>query len=371
MDSDDLGCYPVLVGVAPGTEPDVTFEHQESLDTTKDMCSDIEDSMEAARSFYRPLAMNPVVPDPRQAVYQERCYHSTVTRQWRINAYETCNNCGKIPFLRWFYFCSEDTSGYTGPIDQTGSLLSEWITEAILAGEYTDAQRDKLIEQKLGVLEMCEKERNMYISDLRFSPGHGAEFQPGYHFQTHQGRVTAEAEPSFTQSQAYSRPVRCQFRACHHCECKLQERTWLSLNAICDDPDATPLNDWDFWKTPMSDASIVRNLGLRPPKPPPVPPHLSQYGYSVSQRRRMRRCYRQHIPGYESSLIVALMSNLSTIWEVNEGMESHITEVRIETSHELDTVLLDGLGTSHDTQRGGLVSHEGDEEDSDSDGLYS
>lgn len=371
MDSDDLGSYPVLVGVAPDTEPDVTFEHQESVDTTEDMFSDIEDSHETGRSFYRPLAMNPVVPDPRQAVYQDHCYHSTVTRQWRINPYETCNKCGRIPFLRWFYLCTEDTSGYTGPIDQTGSLLSEWITEAILEGEYTDAQRDKLIEQKLRVLEMCEKEKNMDMSEPQFSPSQGAEFQPGYHSPTHQGRVTAETGPSFTQPQAYLGPIRCQFRACHHCEHKLQERAWLSLNAICDDPDATPLNDWDFWKTPMSDASIVRNLGLRPPKPPPVPPHLSQYGYSVSQRRRMRRCYRQYIPGYGSSLIVALMSNLSTIWEVNEEMESRMADVRIEASHELGNEPLDPFAASNDTERGGLVSGDGDEEDSDSDDLYS
>lgn len=335
MDGDDLGSYPILVGVVPDTEPDMTSERQESLDTTENMISDIEDALQAERAFYRPLAMNPVVPQPRQAVYEDYCYHSTVTRQWRINAYETCNNCGRIPFLRWFYLCTEDTSGYTGPLDQSGSLLSEWITEAILEGEYTDAQRDKLIEQKLGVLDMCEKERNMYMSTPRFSHSQEAEFQPEYHSATHQGRVTAEAGPRFIQPQADSRPVRCQFRACHHCERKLQERTWLSLNAICDDPNATPLNDWDFWKTPMSDANIVRNLGLHPPKPPPVPPHLSQYGYSVSQRRRMRRCYRQHIPGYESSLIVALMSNLSTILEVNEEMESRTADVRIEISHDL------------------------------------
>ncbi|KAL4931904.1 uncharacterized protein BDV17DRAFT_288476 [Aspergillus undulatus] len=247
---------------------DVTFEHLESVDATGDDFDTADEPVSAGDTSHlytvRPLIISP----PRQPPLQNNCYHSTVTRQWRIDEHETCNSCGRKPFLRWFYLCTEDTSGYTASIDQSGSLLSEWITEAILDGEYTVEERDLLIEQKLKVLSVCEWERNR--AGAHFNANQGNQHQHG---------LNQPPGSNFNAPQIPSRPSRCHYRACYHCDRKLQERTLLGLNAVCDDPNVRPPSAWDLWETPVSDARVVRNLGLRAPRPPQPPPHSSQYVY--------------------------------------------------------------------------------------------
>ncbi|KAL4778467.1 hypothetical protein BJX76DRAFT_343130 [Aspergillus varians] len=346
MDGEDFSSYPVLVGVAPDAESPA-FEHLESVDATEDTFSETDELLGAEESSHRPYPVRRLAdPNPPQPVHQDNCVHSTVTRQWTDNRYNTCNSCGRKPFLRWFYFCTEDTSDYTASIDRGGSLLSEWITEAILKGEYTDVQKDKLLEQKLRVLEMVELERselerNLAISEASLCTSQGAEYQYEHPFPVHQSRVGPEAGPNFRQPQVHSRPARCQYRACYSCDRKLQERTWLSLNAVCDDPDVRPPNAGELWRIPISDADIVRNLGLRAPvlsvPPPPLPPpHNSQYVYRASRHHRIRpNMRRQYIPGYQSCLLVDVMSNLSTIEEVGEEVETRMSEVCVEPSHGL------------------------------------
>ncbi|KAL4916611.1 hypothetical protein BDW62DRAFT_104090 [Aspergillus aurantiobrunneus] len=373
MDSEELGSYPVLMGVVPDTSSSVTFEHLESVDATEDTISESDEPLEDDETFYQPHTIRPLpIPVPVQKhPRQINCYHSTVMRQWRLDVWETCNNCGRKPFLRWFYLCTEDTSGYSAPIDQSGSLLNEWITEAILDGEYSDAQREKLIEQKLHVLEMSETEKKFPKSGSQFSAVQVTGHQYGYHSQAQQqSGLSPEPVPTFSTPQVRARASRCQYRACYHCDRKLQERTWLSLNEVCNDPNVKPPSAWDLWETPVSNASIVRNLGLRPPHPPPPPPppppHFSQHAYRASHRRRIRRNPRHYL-GYESSLSVALMSNLSTIEEASE--ETITTDVHIETTH--------GLGTEPQVpwivsgNREPEVQVSGQESEEDSDDLYS
>ncbi|KAL4762181.1 uncharacterized protein BDW70DRAFT_134559 [Aspergillus foveolatus] len=330
MDGEEVGSYPVLIGVSPDTDldPDMaSFQHVESVDTAEDCVEAMNESQEPGDSIHQPCAIAPVVaPYPRQQHRHDNCSHSTAMRQWRIDQHETCNTCGRRPFLRWFYLCTEDTTDYSASTDRNGSLLSEWITDAILEGEYTDEQRDKLWQQKLEVLELCEMERTLSMSGSCYDPSHGTEQQYEFHqFETHQSRLSADV---------HSRPGRCQYRACHHCDRKLQERTWVSLNAVCNDPDTTPPSVWDLWETPVSDAEVVKNLGLRPPRPPAPPPHFSQCSFRAFHRRRVRRI--SHLAGYESSLNMGAMSNLSTIEEITEEIDTLSTEIR--------TVVHKGIG---------------------------
>ncbi|KAL2826594.1 hypothetical protein BDW59DRAFT_144923 [Aspergillus cavernicola] len=130
-------------------------------------------------------------------------------------------------------------------------------------------------------------------------------------------------------SQIHPHPARCNYRACHHCDRKLQERTWLSLNEICNDPDIKPPSAWDLWETPVSDVNLVSNLGLRCPPAPVPPPHRS-YVYRGSQRHRIQRVTGNYLVGHGSSLSLrTLMSTLSTIEEISEETELRQTEVRI------------------------------------------
>ncbi|KAL4862224.1 hypothetical protein BDV12DRAFT_179106 [Aspergillus spectabilis] len=321
MDGENLplGPYPVLEGVAPDSASSATFEHLESVEVAQDAPEATPDPHDTLASSYSLYASRPLgIPRPRPPPRQNNCYHSIVTRQWRVAEYETCDTCGRRPFLRWFYLCTEDTSGYLASNYRNGSFLSSWMTEAILAGEYTNAQRDLLFEQKLGVLEMCEKERGLAHASLSI---HKARFetkvfeqQEGGGSQAHLSGLDLEAGPSNAVPQLPSRPARCHYRSCYHCDRRLQERAWLSLNGVCSDPDVRAPSAWELWETPVSEVDHVRNLGLRTPPPIP-PPHTSTYVYRASQHRQIRRSSRHYLAGYESSISVALMTELTTIEE--------------------------------------------------------
>ncbi|KAL4944405.1 hypothetical protein BDV06DRAFT_187553 [Aspergillus oleicola] len=362
MDSQELGSYPVLVGVSPDMTSSVRFEHVESVDATEDDSSRTENltGPDVSSNVY---AVRPsVVPLPRQPPRQDNCSHSTVTRQWRCDEHETCNTCGRKPFLKWFYLCTEDTSGYAASIDQSGSLLNEWITEAILEGEYTDNERDTLIEQKLKVLEMSERERN--LSAARSKAGRGN----GYQYDRPSTGLNQHPFPRLGAFQLPPRAPRCNYRSCYHCDRKLQERTWVNLNAVCDDPNIRPPSSWDLWETPVSDARIVKTLGLRAPYPPQPPPHSALYGYRASYRRHIRRSSRIYVTGYNSSLDVALLSNLTTIEEISE-IDALSTDLCVARNRDLDADEQALFREPDDKEPGVLVSHE-DEGDSEG-SLYS
>ncbi|KAL2851582.1 hypothetical protein BJY01DRAFT_244916 [Aspergillus pseudoustus] len=295
----------VLEGVAPDNESLLHERNNDPSDEIHNTASPV-DSSPASGVLTFPLYT--ATPSAISYPSQDNCYHSTVSRQWRIDEYETCESCGNRPHLRWFYLCTEDTSGYSDAADPNGSFLSPWITDAILAGEYTDAQREILFEQKLRVVEMCVRERRQ------------AQAEPPSEHQDKPGHSSRGLNPSVPQTN--TRPARCSYRACHHCDRRLQERTWLSINAICDDPNIKPPSAWDLWETPVSDARIVSNLGLRGPPPPPPPPHISQYVYRGVHRGRVQHVSENYSADYDSSSDLSdLLSRLSTIEEISEEME--------------------------------------------------
>ncbi|KAL2864442.1 uncharacterized protein BJX67DRAFT_361156 [Aspergillus lucknowensis] len=312
MNYEDLSLkgYEVLEGVAPDNPSSLALPDQdaESTEEAHNTPSPFDAFPEAEIPYYQPYTLRPLaVPRPLfrpTLTRRSNCHHSIVSRQWTIDQYETCGSCGRRPFMRWFYVCAEESYGDS---ISGGSLLSPWITEAILAGEYTDTQRNMLLEQKLRVLEMCERARKQEEYDISFRLENMNEH--GFH------------NPHPGVPQPRSQPSRCRYRACYHCDRKLQDRTWLSLNAVCNDPNIKPPTAWDLWDTPVSDVKFVSNLGLRnPPPPPPPPPHRSQYAYLAFQlRRRSQYVYDSRRAGYGSySSFQNPMTMLSTIEEVSD-----------------------------------------------------
>ncbi|KAJ0419854.1 hypothetical protein BJY00DRAFT_285282 [Aspergillus carlsbadensis] len=300
-----LESFEVLDGVAPDNEP-LHDQNAEVADETHNTSLPLSASVGSARVPLPPLTASPLaITSPAQ---DGNCYHSTVSRQWRIDEYETCDTCGNRPHLRWFYLCTEDTSSYSNPVNPNGSFLSPWITDAILAGEYTEGEREILLEQKLRVMEMCERERRQ----VQAGPCFGHEDKSRYN--------PLGLNPNVPQMPP--RPARCCYRACHHCDHKLLERTWLSIDTVCNDPNTKPPSAWDLWETPVSDARLLSNIGLCGPSPPPPPPHLSQYVYRGVHSRHTQRVSENYSADYDSSSdFSVLMSRLSTIEETSEETE--------------------------------------------------
>ncbi|KAL5336363.1 hypothetical protein BJX70DRAFT_372848 [Aspergillus crustosus] len=323
MDPDNLalGSYPVLEGVAPDSSSSATFEHLESVEVTLDTVEETPDPHDTLASSYSLHATRPVVvarsrPLPRRI----ECHHSSVTRQWRVAEYETCDTCGVRPFFRWFYLCTEDTTDFLASNNRDGSFLSAWVTEAIIAGEYTDAQRDILIKQKIGVQKQCERVKNLAQASMSFHQDRVdtrvfEEQEEAASSQANHNDLESEAGPSNAVPQLYIRPTRCHHRACYHCDRRMHERAWLSLNAVCDDPEVRSPTSWDIWDTPVSDVNHVRNLGLRKPTPPRPPPHDTQYVYRAVQHRQIPRASGNYLVRHNSSINVAIMTELSTIEE--------------------------------------------------------
>ncbi|KAI9035279.1 uncharacterized protein KD926_003773 [Aspergillus affinis] len=212
----------------------------------------------------RPL---PPIPPRQPFVRLPLCTHSVVERQFSVNPYEQCESCGRIPFLGSFFVCVEDTSGFSDPLDPIrGPFLSPWILKAIETGQYTEEEREVLIQQKLRVLTMADMERapspSISMLEAEYGAGEAAMQQTG---QT----ASSPASPGGSTADLFPHPLPplpCILRACRHCERRftnLEERSWASINEVCNDPAIGPPAAFELAGRPVSDANIVRNLGLR------------------------------------------------------------------------------------------------------------
>ncbi|PLB51256.1 hypothetical protein P170DRAFT_509275 [Aspergillus steynii IBT 23096] len=209
----------------------------------------------------------PPIPTARQPVVRlPLCTHSVVERQHCVDHLERCDSCGRIPFLGWFFVCVEDTSGFSDPLDPIrGPFLSPWILKAIETGEYTVEEREVLIQQKLRVLRMADLERAPSSPSLSMLE---AECEAGEHALQQRQTASSSANPgdSTTNLPAHPLPpLPCTLRACRHCErrfANLEERSWLSINEVCNDAIGPPAA-FELAGRPVSDANIVRHLGWR------------------------------------------------------------------------------------------------------------
>ncbi|KAF7596767.1 hypothetical protein BBP40_000195 [Aspergillus hancockii] len=282
---DPMHSLPVLQGVPPESIYSPTHQSQEP--NQEDNVSPAVDSQQPSnyRSYYYngypPIALPPSQP----VVRQQCCHHTVVERQFCMDHSETCNSCGRRPFLGWFYLCTEDTSGFSDPIDPiNGPFLSPWILKAMEDGHYTAEQREYVIHQKLDVVRMAERERgpvppplsmlypqrsvvggrnenDPWVETVEDVSQHNETFlepdQPTVSFaQTRQGSDIAQRPLP---------PLPCTFRACRHCERRygnLEERTWVSLNEVCNDLSIPPPDSWELLDRPVSDAKLLRNIGV-------------------------------------------------------------------------------------------------------------
>ncbi|RAQ52793.1 hypothetical protein AFGD_004838 [Aspergillus flavus] len=245
-------------------------------------------------------------PTTQSAVRQRRCHHSVVERQFCVDRMETCKSCGRRPFLGWLYLCVEDTSGFSDPLDPiNGPFLSPWILKAMEDGHYTTEQKEIVIHQKLNVVRTAERERgpvppplSMLYAERSAQNGHNLD-DPWVELvedvsqrdesapRTSESTVRLDHPEQTSQLLQRSHPsLPCTFQACRHCEHRhgnLEERTWISLNEICNDPSIPPPDSWELLERPVSDANILRNLELPSGHFWPGSPNASSSDYSITE----------------------------------------------------------------------------------------
>ncbi|KAK1147137.1 hypothetical protein N8T08_001876 [Aspergillus melleus] len=253
--------------------PNPSLWSQQSLDNSipqphlQDLPSNHLPSAQESPSSQNPSRPLPPIPPRQPFIRLPLCTHSVVERQHCVNPYEQCESCGRIPFLGWFFVCVEDTSGFSDPLDPIrGPFLSPWILKAIETGQYTEEEREMLIQQKLRVLTMADLARapspSISMLEAEYGAGELAMQQTG---QT----ASSPASPGGSTADLFPHPLPplpCILRACRHCErrfANLEERSWGSINEICNDPAIGPPAAFELAGRPVSDANTVRNLGWR------------------------------------------------------------------------------------------------------------
>ena len=268
---DNLDQIPVLEGIPP--------EQPHQADST-----DSQDTLDVAHAQIIPVPTVDLQARQRSS-RPDSCFHSVIDRQYCVDDFKGCGVCRRVPFLNWFYRCIVDTSSFTEPFDPDRPILSPWMAKAALDGHYTDEELNVLFRQKLEVLEMAEKLRQARSSP--HSTGVDQE-QPDDGEGSHEvwvediNQESSHSSPSTqTRVHAIPRPP-CTHHACHHCNPALHQRCWLSIDAICTDPEIKPLTGWDFHERPMSDTRIVRTLGMRSFVTHSAPPSI----YSLSESDR-------------------------------------------------------------------------------------
>ncbi|KAF9892418.1 hypothetical protein FE257_001526 [Aspergillus nanangensis] len=231
-------------------------------------------------------------PDARPLVYQRphqlgpfpSCNHGIVERQYSLDDDDVCVHCQQRPFLGWYYMCAEDSKEYWAPPlnPEVGPFFTPQALTAIESGQYTDAQREQLMRQKLEVLMKAFVDRNtpftpQPLCELDLAADDNNEVWVELVENVNQANLgacsddpPAAVSPQPEDCTEYIPPIvprPCHFSACRSCERRMRinlaERVYLSINELCNDQSIRPPSAWDLRDRRISKVFIVRNLGGR------------------------------------------------------------------------------------------------------------
>ncbi|KAI2789494.1 hypothetical protein POX_d04986 [Penicillium oxalicum] len=210
------------------------------------------------------------------------CGHETVLRSWNIAGSSHCQFCGRSE--RWLWTCTADTPDHSPyeqspePVSPDRSILAPRIQQAILQGEYTEAQVEIMVGQKLKVLEEAAAARQLAsenVSSGRDILVDNALSSEGTHPETAPPMQAAVAQQSSTHNDighavdviASSSPPdgqaslkACRLLACANCKPRLLEQSWGHIDAVVGEPYVTPPQIPEYQDRPISDATALRQM---------------------------------------------------------------------------------------------------------------
>ncbi|PWY69134.1 hypothetical protein BO70DRAFT_382661 [Aspergillus heteromorphus CBS 117.55] len=234
---------------------------------------------------------------------QRYCKHDVMVREYAIDEYETCESCGRVPALRWFYRCDVDNSGFSHQMEPGHEpVLSPAISNAIDAGHYTPLQTKSVRFQKERVVQVAAADNDMPVP--QFETGEvieGIEQDDEDDYENPQVDFVEDIAQEFLASSATESSIvslcppgprpQCSYRACHHCSSRYQEKAWASLDEVLNDKAVDAPTAWDLRQLSVSDVRVVRTLGTRPAYDPYDSGSPSPVDISVSS----------HPPSFDSS----------------------------------------------------------------------
>ncbi|EAW14566.1 uncharacterized protein ACLA_076060 [Aspergillus clavatus NRRL 1] len=203
-----------------------------------------------------------------QTQMQKNCPHGMMVRQFVSNRM-LCPSCGRQPFFGWLLVCVEDFVGHSDRLDPKGPQLSRGISQAIIDGHYNPEERATVRQQKGGVIKQVEElfgpaARAPQVQAIRGGAcGHPKKGRDdGMHLEAIEniGRKDQDNPASPSGQSSQKRPAACRYWCCHHCRPFHYERTYIRLDAFCNDPQTEVTLPWEFGNRRVSNAKVVRSM---------------------------------------------------------------------------------------------------------------
>ena len=246
------------------------------------------------KSFALPFPPTPM-PDvkvPSIATRRAACTHLTMER---LHGDFTCNVCSRFSSFGWVYCCTQDDPPGSRPphnsISETTNSpptakLSPWIEKAIEDGHYTPEQIDKLRAQKQHVVDTArlaihqfEQSQSNAANPLSQTPTtlQSVDANPHLPFPViNEVQEPAAAGPPTAGAKLVQQSKLRMFPFCKFCACQLcrpthRDRAWQSFDDIFQKDQEIPFIHYEDSNRPLASASILRKIGLRPPRLPKRP----------------------------------------------------------------------------------------------------
>lgn len=203
---------------------------------------------------------------PRSGLW---CGHETVLRSWNHAASAKCQDCGLT--ARWLWSCTADTPDHSGfvpdpePVRRDVSILAPWVQLAIANGEYTEAQVEKLLDQKVKVLELAASERRRVAQQHQKESVDVAQEMAAMLFRKFQRLANRDEntkdKPDMPSSPKKSKPAKtCRMLICANCKPRFFENGWGGIDAIAKEAYLAPPQIPEYLDRPISDASTLRAM---------------------------------------------------------------------------------------------------------------
>ncbi|OQE27809.1 hypothetical protein PENSTE_c004G08592 [Penicillium steckii] len=210
--------------------------------------------------------------DIRNASYRSRagpyCNHETFQRYWTSNPifYLQCERPDCLQPARFLYECTADTaeySPYVSSIPQRAiDILSKWIQKAIAIGHYTEAQVEKLLDQKMEVLESAASLREQVPPPSQIFPGGRGLYCDEEAYAQRDRRIEAEKNAAKTKDFSNIQPCRAMY--CTMCRPQSADNAWGSIDTVVNEPYEEPLPSPANLYRPVTDGCKLRNLPKDP-----------------------------------------------------------------------------------------------------------
>lgn len=258
-----------------GFEDNIVDLIEDLLDESSDL-DDISTFTEPDRPP-RPVFTPGSPEDTREKRYTPRagpwCGHETILRSWAsASSPSKCQDCRRT--ARYFWTCTADTPDHSPfvpdpePIIRDISILPSWTQQGIARGEYTEAQVERLLDQKVQVLELAASERRRVAQKEDKKSAKSTEVAAAslkepidnrQQVSNDGGSASDEVitpSPQVTPSEA----AICRLRVCVRCKPRLIEQAWGWINTIVNTPYEAAPEIPEYLDRPISDASVLRSM---------------------------------------------------------------------------------------------------------------